>query len=100
MGLRVWKRGHGPEVSGHSHVWGVWNSAPGLWSALGRKSLDNSVFAAEVLGRCIGSFSLIPFLTIFLPVTLEYFRLSEGWFNLSRPSLPGVIHPRHFPSRL
>lgn len=67
----VQKRGRGPEVSGHSHVWGVWNSAPRLWSSLGRKLLGNSVFAAKVSGE-ICSFFHIPFVIVSLPVTLEY----------------------------
>lgn len=66
----------GPEVSRHGRDWSFWNSSLGLWSALGRKLQDNPVLPTEVSGETFlvvfFFLSLIPFLAVFLPVTLDY----------------------------
>lgn len=97
MGLRVQKRGQGPR-SFQALSCQESGIPPWVMVSPGQKLLDNSVLATEV-SRDGPALFLSSRFSPFSSVTLEQPQLCEGWFGVSRPSLPGISHPRQVPPR-
>lgn len=98
MGLRVQKRGQGPRGFQALSCQGS-GIPPWVMVSPGQEVSRQLCLCYRGIERWACSVSLIPFLTIFLLVSLEQPQLCEGWFGVSRPSLPGISHPHQVPPR-
>lgn len=105
----MWKKAQGLEVSRHGQITGVSEIPPWDIGTVGSprdcgqpkaESYRTTLYLLQRFQeRLFLLFSLVPFPTVFLPITLEYSQHCQGWFSLSRPGLPGVDHPCQIPSR-